>query len=206
MADFIPKDNNNLVTWATNLRTKIDIHGPTLGMTAAQITAFKAVLLGIINAAQAVMAAKTAFSSAVANLETVKQTDLAKTGPVRTAINQWKASGLLTAAMEQDIAVVGTGAVVAPPAYQAKINAEVRPGFVRITFKKLGVDGLNIYVRLTGQTIWRKLSFDSNSPYDDHTALAVAGTAEVREYRALGVIADEEVGQPSDIVSVTFGG
>ena len=206
MADFIPKDNNNLVTWATNLRTKIDTHGPTLGMTAAQITAFKAVLLGIINAAQAVTAAKTAFSSAVANLETVKQTDLAKTGLVRTTVNQWKTGGLLTAAMEQDMSVVGTPDVFDPTTYKAKINAEVRPGFVRITFKKLGVDGLNIYVRLAGQTIWRKLSFDSNSPYDDHAALAVAGTAEVREYRALGVIADEEIGQPSDIVSVTFGG
>ena len=79
-------------------------------------------------------------------------------------------------------------------------------GTRRITYKKLGVDGLNIYVRLKGQTTRKKLSFDSNSPYDDHTELAVAVTPEVREYRAIGVLNDEEIGQPSDIVSVTFGG
>ncbi len=61
-------------------------------------------------------------------------------------------------------------------------------------------------MRLKAQTTWKKLSFDTNSPYDDHTELAVAGGAEVREYRAIGVVNDEEIGQPSDIVSVTFAG
>ena len=45
-----------------------------------------------------------------------------------------------------------------------------------------------------------------NFPKDDFTALAVAGTPEVREYQAFGVLNDEQIGQPSDIVSVTFGG
>jgi len=34
----------------------------------------------------------------------------------------------------------------------------------------------------------------------------VAATAETREYRAVGVVDDEEIGQPSDIVSVVYGG
>jgi hypothetical protein len=38
------------------------------------------------------------------------------------------------------------------------------------------------------------------------TALAVAGQSEVRKYQAFGVLADEQIGQPSDIVSVTFAG
>ena len=47
---------------------------------------------------------------------------------------------------------------------------------------------------------------DTHSPYDDHTPLAVPGVAEVREYQAFGVLHDQQIGQPSDIVSVTFGG
>jgi hypothetical protein len=39
----------------------------------------------------------------------------------------------------------------------------------------------------------------SKFPFDDDSPLAVAGTPEVREYRALGVVADEEIGQPSDM-------
>ncbi len=206
MADFIPDENAKLVTWLTNLMTRIDTHGPTLGMTAGQITAYKAVLQGIINDIQAVPAAKNVWQAAAATLKTTKQTKLNKTGPVRTEINKWKASGLLTAAMEQEMELVGTGDAFDPNTYKPSIVAESRAGFVHITFKKLGVDGLNIFVRLKGQTTWKKLTYDTNSPYDDHTELAVAGTAEVREYRAIGVIDDEEIGLPSDIVSVTFAG
>ena len=184
MADFVPGDNPNLIVWLTNLRDRIAVHGATLGMTAAQITAFQAVLDELITEAQGVSAAKNALAAAVASLDSLKLAKLSKTGLVRSEIAKWKTSGLLTTSM----------------------TAELHPAFVRIKFKKLGVDGLNIYSRLKGQPAWKKLSFDSNSPYDDHAELAVAGTPEVREYRALGVIADEEIGQPSDIVSVTFAG
>jgi hypothetical protein len=38
------------------------------------------------------------------------------------------------------------------------------------------------------------------------TALAVAGQSEVREYQAFGVLNDQPIGQPGNIVSVTFAG
>lgn len=206
MADFVPGDNPNLIVWLTNLRGRIAVHGATLGMTAAQITAFQAVLDELITEAQGVSAAKNALAAAVASLDSLKLAKLSKTGLVRSEIAKWKTSGLLTTSMTADMKVAGTGTAFDPVSYKAAITAELHPAFVRIKFKKLGVDGLNIYSRLKGQPAWKKLSFDSNSPYDDHTELAVAGTPEVREYRALGVIADEEIGQPSDIVSVTFAG
>ena len=206
MADFIPNENAKLATWLTNLHTRIDTHGPTLGMTAGQITTYKAVLLGLLNNLAAVPAAKNAWQATTATLKTAKQTQLSKTGPVRVEINKWKASGLLTTGMEQEMELVGTDAPFDPNTYKPVITGEARAGFVRINFRKLGVDGLNIYVRLKGQTIWKKLTFDTNTPYDDHAELAVAGIAEVREYRAIGVIDDEEIGLPSDIISVTFAG
>lgn len=43
-------------------------------------------------------------------------------------------------------------------------------------------------------------------PFDDYTALAVAGTPEVRKYQAYGVLNDVQIGLASDIVTVTFGG
>lgn len=41
---------------------------------------------------------------------------------------------------------------------------------------------------------------------DDHNPLALPGTPERREYQACDVLNDAQIGQPSDIVSVTFGG
>lgn len=59
---------------------------------------------------------------------------------------------------------------------------------------------MNIYVRLRGQTTWTKLAFDSHSPYVDNRP---AAGAEVREYAAIGVLDDVEIGEMSDIVEVT---
>jgi hypothetical protein len=53
---------------------------------------------------------------------------------------------------------------------------------------------------------WKFVSRDTNSPYDDHTPLAVPGVAEVREYQAFGILGDEQIGLPCDIITVTFAG
>ena len=90
--------------------------------------------------------------------------------------------------------------------YKASITAEAFSGYVRIKFRKGQTDGVIIYVRLKGQTVWKFLARDTNSPNDDHTPLATPGVPEVREYQAFGVLNDEQIGQPTDIVSVTFGG
>jgi hypothetical protein len=54
--------------------------------------------------------------------------------------------------------------------------------------------------------IWLTNLRDTNSPYNDHTPLTTPGVPEVREYQAYGVLNDVQTGQPSDIVSATFGG
>jgi hypothetical protein len=59
---------------------------------------------------------------------------------------------------------------------------------------------------LKGQAEWKFVARDTNSPYDDHTPLAVPGAAEVREYQAFGVLNDEQIGVASDIVVVNFAG
>jgi hypothetical protein len=73
-------------------------------------------------------------------------------------------------------------------------------------FKKLGFDSVNVYARASGESEWHFLARDTNSPYDDHRELAKPGTPEVREYRLIGVLKDQESGTPSDSTSVTFSG
>ena len=40
----------------------------------------------------------------------------------------------------------------------------------------------------------------------NETPLAVAGTAEVRDYMAIGIKDDQEIGQPSEIKEVMYAG
>ena len=77
----------------------------------------------------------------------------------------------------------------------------------RLTGKKRGVDSFNIYVRMEGETNWRLLVAKRvRFPYNDETPVATPGTPEEREYHIVGVLADNEIGQPSNIASAVVPG
>lgn len=203
MADFIPPADDAKIIWLTNLRDTIDAHATTLGITAARVTQIKAWCNDLIAQINATNTAKQAWLAAAATKATQQTASL---GGLRGEINQWKANPACTDAIEAALKIVGSGSDFDPDTFKAEITAEVISGHVRIKFKKGQTHGINLYSRLKGQSAWKFVSRDTNSPYDDFTALAVAGTPEVREYQAYGVLNDEQIGLASDIVSVTFGG
>ena len=89
----------------------------------------------------------------------------------------------------------------------SRLTAEVFPGYVRIKGKKLGADAFNVYLRLKGESNFKLIAAKrSRFPFDDDSPLTQAGVPESREYRLMGVLADAEIGQSGDIVSVLFGG
>jgi hypothetical protein len=63
--------------------------------------------------------------------------------------------------------------------------------------------GGNIYCRRDGDTGPVFLARDTASPYVDNRPLLVAGKPEVHEYRATDVLADAEIGNPSDEAVIT---
>ena len=66
---------------------------------------------------------------------------------------------------------------------------------------------MSIYCRKKGEVTWRLIAVRKRKfPYYDEAPLAVPGVPEVREYMAIGVVADEEVGQPSEIKEVVYAG
>lgn len=203
MADFIPPADDAKIIWLTNLRDTIDAHATALGITAPRVTQVKAWCNDLIDEINATNTAKQAWLAAAATKMAQQTTSL---GGLRGEINQWKANPACTDAIEAALKIVGSGSDFDPDAFKAEITAEVVSGHVRVKFKKGQTHGINLYSRLKGQSVWKFLARDTNSPYDDHTALAVAGTPEVREYQAYGVLNDAQIGLASDIVSVTFGG
>ncbi len=204
MADLVPPADDAKIIWLTNLRDTIDDWSAILGITAARVTQIKAWCNALIDEINATNTAKQAWLSAAAAKATQETASLAG---LRGEINQWKANPAMTPAIEAAMKIVGGGSSFDPNTYKAEITkVEVIAGHVQIKFRKGPTQGVNIYSRLKGQSAWKFVSRDTNSPYDDYSALAVPGTAEVREYQAYGVLNDQQIGQPSDIVSVTFGG
>jgi hypothetical protein len=203
MADFIPAKDTALINWSNNYKTKIATHGPTLGLTAAQITAQQNRCTNVINAIQQVELKKNDWQSSVEAKETAKTTEI---GALRTDIAAMKTTAAMTPAIAADLSIVGTPDTFDPTTFKTQLTVEVVAGSVRIKFVKSKTDGVNIYARLKGQSAWTFLARDTASPYVDTRPLAAPGVAEVREYMAFGVIDDAQIGQQSDIVSVTFGG
>ena len=59
--------------------------------------------------------------------------------------------------------------------------------------------------RHAGEQGWKQIGIDMRPPFDDYDPLRQQGVPEAREYRLIGVVNDEDVGSPSDIVTVTVG-
>lgn len=203
MADYIPNNEGDYADWLQNLWTKLPTHGPTLGMASPEISGLR----GLIADQQALHTeAETARAHATAMETQEASGKVALDANLRARVRNWKTLAGYSPMMGEDLKIIGVAAEMDLENYKPEIAAKIVGGEIRITFKKKGVDGVNVYGRLRGASAWRKLAFDSSSPYVDTEPLANPAVPETREYKAMGVIKDEEIGQPSDIVSVTFAG
>jgi hypothetical protein len=201
--DYIPRNDGDLLLWAQNYKTTIATAGVTLGLTTADVTTKQTLCENLINSITQVQAAKAAAANAVKQKEDVIQTS---GGALRTKIGRHKKAITYTATIGESLKIIGSANNVDIVAYKAKISVEKFAAFVRIKFTKQNADGINFYHRKKGEAQWKFLARDTKSPYDDHIVLAVANQPEHWEYRAFGVINDDEIGQASDIVEVVFGG
>ena len=201
--DYIPRKDGDLLVWLANYKTKIAIYGATLGVAGGDILAQQVQCDQMMEAITELAVAKDALKSKLADKTSRYQTAV---GFLRTNIARQKQSPSYTATIGEDMGVVGTGTSLDTATYKAQISGELFGGFIRIKFKKMGADGVNIYHRKKGDAQWQFLARDTKSPYDDHIVLANPAQPEHWEYRAYGVLDDAEIGQASDIVEMVFGG
>ncbi len=203
MIDFFPTSTAQQVAWLTNFKSKIALHGETLGLSKDEITAYQGNCDKMIENINLVETQKTSLKAAVKNK---KKAQLTEVGNLRTAIARFKTAPSFDSSIGQDLSVIGTNVSLDRTVYKAKITAEIYAGFVRIKFIKKGTDGVNIYHRKKGEIAWKFLARDTQSPYEDKIVLATEGQPEHWEYRAYGVKKDIEIGQPSDIIEIVYGG
>jgi hypothetical protein len=200
---FFPKSDAALVVWATNYKQKISASASVLNLTAEQVAAEISYCDDLIDAVNAVKNQKQAFKSAVDAKKTIIET---KGGALRAEIARHKTAVGYSDAIGQDLSIVSVNLGFDTNAYKPKLNTELFGGYVRIKYRKNGVDGVNIYHRKKGSAAWLFLARTTKSPFDNHIVLETAGQPEHCEYRAFGVIDDSEIGQASDIVEVVYGG
>lgn len=197
---YLPTGDGQLIIWLTNFETKIATYGASLGLAAADITDLTNLCGGTITAIENAEMKKNEAQNAVNGKETLKKDQL----PVlRNAIRRLKTSANYTDAIGQDLGIIGSDSALPD---KPGLKAKARVNDVELSFTKKGLDGVNVYARMKGVSQWTFLSRDTNSPYNDARPLANAAVPETREYMCIGVVADEEVGTQSDIVSAILGG
>ena len=201
--DFIPRSEADKVIWLGNFSTNIAIQGPVVGLTPGQVLLMQSACTNIVDAIAKVESKKAAVNEAVAAKNLISSMALKA---IRETSAQMKTNSSYSISIGESLGIIGAGIPFDPAAFKPEITVSNFAEFVRIKFEKKGVDGINIYHRQKGAVVWQFLARDTKSPYDDHIVLATPGQPEHWEYRAYGVIDDFQIGMPSDIVEIVFGG
>jgi len=206
MKAYIPIPEVLLSAWLQRLDDNIDTYAATLNISPAMVAAIKAGNQSAIDAIGAVLAARSDLAGKVA----IKNTAVASAVHlVRDQVALFKKQPGYTEAIGEALGVVPSDNPFDPNTYQARILSAVNTapgGVVKLRFSKAhgNISGINLYYRLQGQTAFQLVGFRQNTPFlDDTTPLAQPNVPEVREYQAIAVISDVEIGIPSDIVAVT---
>ncbi len=125
-------------------------------------------------------------------------------GRVRALVRRVKQAPGYTPALGAELGVLGSEDTTDWPAAKPTLTATALPrGAVEVQFNKAKSDGVNLYAQRDGDGGWTFLARDTASPYVDNRPLLAAGKPEIRKYKALYVLGDDEVGLPSDEISVT---
>lgn len=229
--NYLPRAEAQRVLWLNNFVAKINIYAATFGITAAELATLAkmaAIYSYIINLiAQVNTFAKdlTGFKNVLsiapsgATLSVLPTLTPAVAPPLTQAGIFTYISGIVgriksntanyTENIGKELGIVGEEIVFKEADFKSVVSAEAKKDFVVVNFTKKGVDGVNVYSHPIGSTdanAWEKLGMDNHPPYYDSRPLAVAGQPEIRAYKVMGVLNDEEIGEWSNIATATYTG
>ena len=200
-SDYIPAKDNDLLVWHDNYLSGATDHAPALGVTPADITAITTDNEDLHAAITALTAAAAAAKNATATKNAIVK---AAVGRVRVKVRAMKGAPSYDPALGQLLGIEGPEDTTDLSASKPTLAGSAKGGgSVEITFNKSKSDGVNIYALRSGDVAPTFLARDTTSPYVDNRPLLVAGKPEVREYRAIYVLGDAEIGNFSDEIVIT---
>lgn len=202
--DYIPKKRAERKDWWTKIRddgatelAKLNLAAPDIAAAIATATDMVAKMQATDDAEAALNAARTMETAAGVTNEAA----------IRAAVRNWKTlPPYADSGVEGALNLKGPASGFDPNTFKPTCKLSIVGGHIRIDFIKSECDSVTVYCRLRGTAAWTKLGLDSRSPYFDTNPLANSAVPETREYMLMGVIDDIEIGLPSDIVSIVFGG
>jgi hypothetical protein len=200
---YFPTTRAGFVAWMKNLIIKLPAETAKMNEPVAETATVVTDLQALLNAYDVAQLATANARAAVASMLAAEKSISKKT---KSFIQRLKANPLCTDEAQTILLIAGTRVQKDMTGYTPKITAVQTGSRIRISFKKRQAHALNIYGRLAGETNFTLLATVTRSPYFDIRLLAKDGITEMREYYAMAVQNNEEVGKPSAIVAVAFRG
>jgi hypothetical protein len=190
--DYVPSREPEQIPWAATLKAKIAVHGPTLALTAADITIIQGNCDTVRDSIQDFNQATQVYQAA-ANTKNAAKNPAIKS--IREFAQRIKKHAAYTATIGEELGIIGDEQTIDVANSKPELkHAKVPSGHeFKFNLKKF-FDGVNIYKKLPSAAAFTFLARDTSSPYID-TAPAENGT----QYYAYYVSGDTEVGQRSDV-------
>ena len=220
--DYYPVKLGDQRNWLENYRNQVSTHGPTIGMDGTEVSNNVTAADNQIVLVDAAITAENAFKAAIDARNDGANVNVKL---IRSSVKRGKTSPAYTTTIGDYLGVEGAEGEFDAENYKPEGSAKAVLNVVTVKFTKKGVQGQNIYSKVTtgvstvptppgtpgappsAATLsqFTKLAFDSSSPYIDNRELAVTGQPELREYYLRGVLDDVEIGVPSDVIRVVVG-
>jgi hypothetical protein len=202
-SDYMPDSIENRRNWIVNLKQQVIANAARLNYGTDEIGAFNAIADPLVTAYDAVIAADLAQRQAIGSAQDLFD---GTGGGLRAFIEQMKVNPGFDAGMGAAMQIFTSNNTPAPADIKPTLKATNERGHVRLTGSKNYAETVNIYMRRNGSAWMLVAAKRKTFPFLNETPLAQPGIPEQREYMARGVKGDDEIGQDSDIVTVTYAG
>jgi hypothetical protein len=198
--DYVPRTDDALLIWHDQFKTTVTANITTFGLLAGDATQVNTDNVDIHAKITAATSTAAIAKQATADKNTSRAT-LEK--HARALANRIKAHPAYTAAYGELLGIVGpedtTNLATSKPTLA---GTPLIGGVVQLAFDKSVSEGVNIYARRGTEADFTFLARDTVSPYVDNRPLLAPGKPELREYKAVYVVSDAEIGLFSDEVVV----
>lgn len=194
---YIPRPDDQFLTWHDHFKTAATSIGMTLGIAGSDLIA-----LGNDNTTFHGKVAALVTATAGAQQATAEKTATRQTVELnaRNLAKRVKLHKNYTEALGEQLGIIGAEDTATLDGVAPTIKVKSQPNaVVELQFEKNKADGVNIYCQRGNEPTMTFLARDTYSPYVDNRPLLAAGTPEVRHYRVRFLVADAEVGEPSEL-------
>src|ERR1051326_1058675 len=191
-SDYIPQQDTDYLAWHDQFKTNVLTQAATFGLVAGDTTPITTDNTDFHTKITNLNATQATARQAVADKNISRRNG---EGRARALARRIKAPPAYTAALGNLLGIVGPEDTTDLSAVAPIISGTDRTGgVVQVDFGQLTSDGVNLYSKRDGHADFVFLARDTATPYIDNRPLLTAGKPEIREYKAMFVLSDEEIG------------